>query len=60
MERLMRGRTVFMIAHRLTTLEPCDRILVIEGGRLVETARDVSGARERVHAGAGDGAREPR
>jgi ATP-binding cassette subfamily B protein len=35
MERLMRGRTVFIIAHRLQTLKDCDMWLRIEGGRLV-------------------------
>src|SRR4051794_17459676 len=34
MERLMRGRTTFMIAHRLSTLEHCDIGLRIEGGRV--------------------------
>ena len=34
MERLMRGRTTFMIAHRLSTLECCDLRLDIEDGRL--------------------------
>ena len=33
MERLMRGRTTFMIAHRLWTLESCDVRLVLEHGR---------------------------
>ena len=36
MERLMQGRTTFMIAHRLSTLERCDVLLRIEGGRLFE------------------------
>ncbi len=36
MERLMRGRTTFMIAHRLSTLANCDLRLEIEHGRLVE------------------------
>jgi ATP-binding cassette, subfamily B, bacterial len=35
-ERLMAGRTTFMIAHRLNTLKSCDVILVLEDGRLVE------------------------
>lgn len=34
MERLMEGRTTFMIAHRLITLKNCDQILQLEGGRL--------------------------
>jgi len=41
MERLMQGRTTFMIAHRLTTLESCDRILVLKNGMLVETEIDL-------------------
>jgi ATP-binding cassette subfamily B protein len=35
MERLVVGRTTFMIAHRLSTLENCDMLLQIEDGRLV-------------------------
>jgi ATP-binding cassette subfamily B protein len=35
-ERLMAGRTTFMIAHRLSTLRSVDRILVLDQGRLVE------------------------
>ncbi len=35
-ERLMTGRTTFMIAHRLNTLKSCDLILVLDQGRLVE------------------------
>ena len=38
MERLMRDRTSFMIAHRLSTLKNCDLILRIEHGCLVESA----------------------
>ena len=36
MDSLMRGRTVFIIAHRLSTVRNADVILVIEGGRIVE------------------------
>ncbi|MCA1670840.1 MAG: ABC transporter ATP-binding protein/permease [Actinobacteria bacterium] len=35
MERLMEGRTTFMIAHRLSTLEICDLRLELAEGRLV-------------------------
>jgi ATP-binding cassette, subfamily B, bacterial MsbA len=37
LERLMKGRTTFVIAHRLTTVHGADRILVLDKGRLVET-----------------------
>lgn len=36
MERLMRGRTAIVIAHRLSTVQALDRILVFDRGRLVE------------------------
>jgi subfamily B ATP-binding cassette protein MsbA len=32
----MRGRTTFVIAHRLSTVRRADQILVIEAGRIVE------------------------
>ena len=33
---LLRGRTAIVIAHRLTTVQRVDRILVLEEGRIVE------------------------
>jgi subfamily B ATP-binding cassette protein HlyB/CyaB len=36
MAEIARGRTVFIIAHRLSTVRRTDRILTLEGGRLVE------------------------
>jgi ATP-binding cassette subfamily B protein len=36
MERLMEGRTAIIIAHRLSTVRAVDRILVFDGGRIVE------------------------
>jgi ATP-binding cassette subfamily B protein len=35
-ERLISGRTTFMIAHRLSTLKSCDLVLVLDQGRLIE------------------------
>jgi ATP-binding cassette, subfamily B, bacterial len=39
MERLMRGRTSFLIAHRLSTLEGCDVRLELTHGRLAAARR---------------------
>ena len=39
LDTLMRGRTTFVIAHRLSTVRNADVILVIEGGRIVERGR---------------------
>ncbi len=39
LETLMRGRTTFIIAHRLRTVRDADRILVLKGGRIVEQGR---------------------
>ena len=36
LEALMRNRTTLVIAHRLSTVEKADRILVMDGGRIVE------------------------
>ena len=36
MNSLMEGRTVFVIAHRLSTVRNANAILVIEGGQIIE------------------------
>jgi ATP-binding cassette subfamily B multidrug efflux pump len=36
MDRLMEGRTVFVIAHRLSTVKNADAIMVMEHGRIIE------------------------
>ena len=37
LEQLMRGRTTLVIAHRLSTVESADRIIVLDAGKLVES-----------------------
>jgi len=42
MERLMAGRTTFIVAHRLATLRHCDVIYAVEDGRLVPASAEAS------------------
>ena len=55
MERVMRGRTTFVIAHRLSTVQKADLILVMDQGRLAERGTHVEllalgGIYARLHA----------
>jgi len=46
--QLVRNRTTFIIAHRLSTVEQADRILVLDGGRIAESGTH---AQLLVHGG---------
>lgn len=49
MEALMKGRTSFVVAHRLSTIRRADRILVIEDGRIAETGTHKELLQEKGH-----------
>ena len=42
LDRLMRGRTTLIFAHRLSSVIECDRILVLSDGKVVESGRHES------------------
>jgi ATP-binding cassette, subfamily B, bacterial len=48
LSRLMRGRTVIAIAHRLATLRNFDRVVVMKAGRIIE-----DGSPDRLMQGQG-------
>ena len=39
LERLVKGRTVFIVAHRFSTLKLCDRVLVFDRGNIVASGK---------------------
>ena len=39
LDNIMVGRTSIVIAHRLTTVEKCNRVVVIEEGKVVEEGK---------------------
>jgi subfamily B ATP-binding cassette protein MsbA len=55
LDRLMQGRTTIVIAHRLTTIQNADQIVVLDGGRVAELGRheellERQGIYARLHA----------
>ena len=54
LENLIRGRTTLAIAHRLSTLRRADRLVVLQGGRIVEIGNhqqllELPGVYARLH-----------
>ena len=51
MDALMEGRTVFVIAHRLSTVRNAQAIMVLEGGQIIERGdhEDLIGQKGRYY-----------
>jgi ATP-binding cassette subfamily B protein len=49
MQSAMQNRTSFVVAHRLSTLRRADHVLVLEHGRVVESARRRIGETSRLY-----------
>src|SRR5205085_12576273 len=47
LDRLMKGRTTFVIAHRLATVVHADRIIVLKHGRITESGTHEALMRQR-------------
>jgi ATP-binding cassette subfamily B protein len=52
MQQLMVGRTTLIIGHRLSTLENCRAVLLLEEGRLIKWSKDVTKTLEEIRSAA--------
>jgi ATP-binding cassette subfamily B protein len=51
LKKLLKGRTSFVIAHRLSTVRGADRVVVMDGGQIVEVGKhDELLARDGLYA----------
>ena len=52
MDRLMKGRTVLVIAHRLSTVQSADMVIVVSDGQIVEKgSHEELLSRQGIYAG---------